>query len=75
MKDKIKITANLTKEDVEEIIQQYLSKEGYEISSFNFDLGYDDPSSEPYKKYFYFKGVDCQLKKKSSCGSSYLRDY
>lgn len=64
--NKIKITASLTREDIQEILQNYFSTEGYEVINYNINLGYDDPSSEPYKKYFYFQGVDCELKKKPS---------
>jgi hypothetical protein len=62
MKDKIKITANLSVIDVEEILKDYFSKEGYNVSSFRFKIG--EVGYHPVSSQKGFTGVDCELKRK-----------
>jgi hypothetical protein len=64
MKNKIKITANLTAKDVEEILKDYFLREDYEVTSFSFQLQLKEAHSPSEIGSREFSGVNCQLKKR-----------
>lgn len=63
MNDKIKITATLTKSDIEDILKDYFNKQGYHVVKFSTKLQEkgDSDGRGVVTAYTEFVGMDCEL--------------